>query len=188
MIRFPMLRIASNRVTLAGSAMGRQMLATLIGETKPVTEPTVAYIDFAGIDIATGSFLREAVLGVRDFRRNAIGALYPVVANANAVIEEELSDYLKDRNDAIWACSLDSAELASQPHILGALDAAHQTTLKLLLEHRLISAPELARLRPNEGIGVTAWSNRLATLTAKGIAMEFKSGKGKSFAPVMEAI
>ena len=60
--------------------------------------------------------------------------------------------------------------------------------MKLIAQHHRISAPELAKLRPDEGIGTTAWNNRLATLTAKGILMEFKSGKTKMFAPVMEAI
>lgn len=186
MIRYPVLSIASRKATLAGSAMGRQMLAQLIAMTVPVTAPTLAYIDFDGVDIATGSFLREAVLGFRDFSRNAIGTLYPVVANANAIIEEELDVYLKDRNDAIWACSLDTDDAASDPHILGELDSAQINTLKLISEHQPISAPELAKLRPDEGIGTTAWNNRLATLAAKGILMELKQGKTKMFSPVME--
>ena len=167
--------------------MGRQILASLISESVPVSQPTVAFLDFSGIDLATGSFLREAVLGFRDFSRNAMGALYPVVANANATIEEELSVYLKDRNDAIWACSLSEDCKVTGPHILGQLDMAQRTTLQLIVEYHRISAPELAKLRPDEGVGVTAWNNRLAALAAKGIVMEFKEGKTKSFAPVMEA-
>lgn len=166
--------------------MGRQMLASLIGETTTVSQPTVAFLDFSGIDLATGSFLREAVLGFRDFSRNAMGALYPVVANANGTIEEELSVYLKDRNDAIWACGLNERDEVIEPHILGQLDTAHRTTLQLIMDHHRISAPELAKLRPDEGVGVTAWNNRLAALAAKGIVMEFREGKTKSFAPVME--
>ena len=188
MIRYNMLSIASRKATLAGTAMGRQMLAKLIAETKPVTAPTLAYLDFKGVDIATGSFLREAVLGFRDFSRNAIGTLYPVLANANAVIEDELSVYLKGRNDAIWACALGEDDATLNPHILGELDAAQMRTLQLISEHRPISAPELAKLRPDEGIGTTAWNNRLATLAAKGILMEVKQGKTKLFTPVMETI
>ncbi len=187
MIRYKLLQIASSRTTLAGSAMGRQILASLISETVPIGRPTVAFLDFGGIDLATGSFLREAVLGFRDFSRNAMGALYPVVSNANGTIEEELSVYLKDRNDAIWACSLSEVDQVTEPHILGQLDGAHRATLELAMEHHRISAPELARLRPEEGVGVTAWNNRLATLAAKGIVMEFREGKTKSFVPVMEA-
>lgn len=187
MIRYPILSIASSRSTLAGSAMGRQMLALLIGETKAVTEPSVSFLDFSGVDIATGSFLREAVLGFRDFSRNAIGMLYPVVANANAVIEEELSDYLADRTDAMWACNLSNAGDITNAHLLGALDSAHAKTLRFIAEYRLISAPELAKLHPNEGVGPTAWNNRLATLSSKGIVMEMKSGKTKTFSPVLDA-
>jgi len=186
MIRYPILSIASSRATLAGTAMGRQMLAQLISETKPITTPSVAYLDFKGVDIATGSFLREAVLGFRDFSRNAIGMLYPVVANANATIEEELAVYLKDRSDAIWACALDDDDSVCDPHILGELDSAQTSTLQLIFDHRPISAPELAKLRPDVGIGTTAWNNRLATLNAKGILMELKQGKTKLFTPVME--
>ena len=186
MIRYPMLKIASSRATLAGTAMGRQMLAKLVAESRPVPEPTIAYLDFSGIDIATGSFLREAVLGFRDFSRSAIGTLYPVLANANATIEEELSVYLRDRNDAIWACALGDKG-PRKPHVLGELDAAQMTTLQLLVAHGPVSAPELAKLRESDGIGTTAWNNRLATLAAKGIAMELKTGRTKMFVPVMEA-
>jgi pimeloyl-ACP methyl ester carboxylesterase len=185
MIRYPIHSIAA-KATLAGTAMGRQMLAQLIAVTRPVNVPTVVYLDFGGIDIATGSFLREAVLGFRDFGRNAIGTLYPVLANANTTIEEELSVYLKDRNDAIWACSLSEDGAALSPHILGELDLSQMNTLQLISQHQPISAPELAKLRPTEGIGTTAWNNRLATLAAKGILMELKQGKTKLFAPVLE--
>jgi hypothetical protein len=188
MIRYAILEIASSRATLAGTAMGRQMLAQLIAVTNPVATPTVAYLDFRGVDLATGSFLREAVLGFRDFSRNAIGTLYPVLANANAVIEDELAVYLKGRNDAIWACSLSENGVASNPHILGELDSSQLGTLQLISEHQPISAPELAKLRPNEGIGTTAWNNRLSTLAAKGVVMELKQGKSKMFTSVMETV
>lgn len=188
MIRYPMLSSSIGSATLAGSAMGRQMLAHLIERTKPVTQPTVAFMDFEGIDIATGSFLREAVMGFRDFCRNAAGMIYPVVANANAAIEEELSTYLRGRNDAIWACEIDAEGDATNPRILGELDPAQISTIKLIGENHPISAPELARLRPEENIGVTAWNNRLATLSAKGMLKEMRKGKTKLFSPVMEFI
>lgn len=168
--------------------MGRQMLALLIGETKMIFEPSVALLDFTGVDIATGSFLREAVLGFRDFSRNAIGMLYPVVANANSAIEEELSDYLADRTDAMWACCLSHAGQITNPHMLGMLDSAHSKTLNYIAEHHPISAPDLAKIYPNEGIGPTAWNNRLAMLSAKGLVMELKDGKTKNFKPVLEVV
>ncbi len=188
MIRYPMLASPTCSATLAGSAMGRQMLAQLIEKTKPVASPTLAFLDFDRVDIATGSFLREAVMGFRDFCRSAAGMIYPVVANANATIEEELSTYLRGRNDAIWACNLDTQDCASNPHILGELDAGQMSTIQLIDKHHPISAPELAKLRPDDKIGTTAWNNRLATLAAKGMLKEVRHGKSKLFSPVMEAI
>ena len=188
MIRYPMLTSPAASATLAGSAMGRQMLAQLIEKTRPMPEPTIAFLDFADVDIATGSFLREAVMGFRDFCRNAAGMIYPVVANANSTIEEELSTYLRGRNDAIWACSLDPECQASDPHILGELDAGQMNTIQIISQHHPISAPELAKLRPDDKIGTTAWNNRLATLSAKGMLKEMRHGKTKLFSPVMETI
>lgn len=188
MIRYPMRASQASSKTLAGSAMGRQMLAHLIENTKPVAQPTIAFLDFEGVDIATGSFLREAVMGFRDFCRNAAGMIYPVVANANANIEEELSTYLRGRNDAIWACSADANGRAADPRILGELDAAQISTIQLIGKYHPISAPELAKLRPDDKIGTTAWNNRLATLAAKGMLKEVRHGKTKLFSPVMEAV
>lgn len=187
-IRYPMLAGPNSSATLAGSAMGRQMLAHLIEKTKPVAQPAIAFLDFDGVDIATGSFLREAVMGFRDFCRNAAGSIYPVVANANANIEEELDMYLRSRNDAIWACTVDAQLIVSGPHILGELDAAQMSTIHLIGRHHPISAPQLAKLRPEDKIGTTAWNNRLATLAAKGMLKEVRQGKTKLFSPVMEAI
>lgn len=188
MTRYPMLPSSTGSATLAGSAMGRQMLAKLIENTKPVAQPTIAFLDFNGVDIATGSFLREAVMGFRDFCRNAAGTIYPVVANANPTIEEELATYLRGRNDAIWSCSIDADGRAVNPHILGELDTTQLNTIQLIGKHHPVSAPELAKLRPDDNVGPTAWNNRLATLAAKGMLKEVRHGKIKLFSPVMEAI
>lgn len=153
-----------------------------------MAEPTLAFLDFADVDIATGSFLREAVMGFRDFCRNATGMMYPVVSNANETIEEELATYLRGRNDAIWACSLDGNDKATNPRILGELDSGQMGTIQLIAQHHPISAPELAKLRPDEKIGATAWNNRLATLSAKGMLKEVRHGKTKLFSPVLETV
>jgi hypothetical protein len=186
MIRHPMLASSNGSTMLAGSAMGRQMLAQLIEKTNPVEQPTIAFLDFGGVDIATGSFLREAVMGFRDFCRNAARTIYPVVANANATIEEELATYLRGRNDAIWACNVDVSGTTADPHILGELDLAQLSTIYFIAKHHPISAPQLAKLRPNDKIGATGWNNRLAILATKGMLKEVRHGKTKLFSPLME--
>src|SRR3546814_12786302 len=107
-----------------------------IEKTKPVAQPTLAFLDFAEVDIATGSFLREAVMGFRDFCRNAAGMIYPVVANANAIIEEELATYLRGRNDAIWACTPATDGTANKPPIPGQLAAGQLHTINTITPHQ----------------------------------------------------
>jgi hypothetical protein len=43
--------------------------------------PTLALLDFSGVAVATASFLRESVIGFRDYARQALPNIYPVVAN-----------------------------------------------------------------------------------------------------------
>jgi hypothetical protein len=62
------------------------------------------------------------------------------------------------------------------------------STIQLIAQHHPISAPELAKLRPDDKIGTTAWNNRLATLSAKGMLKEVRHGKTKLFSPVMETV
>src|SRR3546814_20664286 len=64
----------------------------------------------------------------------------------------------------------------NKPHILGELDAGQMNTIQLIAAHHPISAPDLANLRPNDKIGTTAWNNRLATLSAKGLLKEVRPG------------
>jgi hypothetical protein len=49
-----------------------------------------------------------------------------------------------------------------------------------------VTAPELAARFPEENIGPTAWNNRLSGLAAKGLLVERKLGKTKSFSPLLE--
>jgi hypothetical protein len=62
------------------------------------------------------------------------------------------------------------------------------STIQIIGRHHPISAPELAKLRPDDNIGTTAWNNRLATLAAKGMLKEVRNGRAKLFSPVMETI
>ncbi|NJO33858.1 MAG: hypothetical protein HC869_12650 [Rhodospirillales bacterium] len=49
-----------------------------------------------------------------------------------------------------------------------------------------ITAPELAARFSHQGIGPTAWNNRLSALATKGLLVERKQGKSKSFSPLLE--
>lgn len=172
---------------LSGAQAGRQLLGKLVAAARPSAEPEPVYLDFDGVTVATASFLREGVTAFRDHVRATLPGLYPVIANASPSVSEELEFFLRHRKDAMWSCRLTPAGEVRDPKILGELDEAHRSTFDLVARLGTASAPSLAA-QSRENLTPTAWNNRLSSLAARGLLIERRSGKTKTFAPVLEAV
>ncbi len=172
---------------LAGAATGAEALARLIGHFADQHEPTVVILDFSGIDIATASFLREAVLGFRDYCRNSRESLYPVLAGLGVKVREELDGLLKLKGDAFILCDLTPKGAIKNAVVIGTLDTKQQDTLNAVLRVGKADAVSLAKNDPRTP-NPTAWNNRLAGLAAKGLLRETQNGRSKIYAPVVEAL
>lgn len=188
-MRLQIHALTENLAILSGAQSGRNLFSKLVAAAAPQDgEPAPVFLDFAGVTVATASFLRESVIAFRDYTRSTLPALFPVVANASASVTEELDFFLRHRKDAIWSCRLDKHGVLSEPRLLGELDEAHRTTFEMVIKLGSASAPTLAA-QSTEGAAVspTAWNNRLAFLAARGLLMERRGGKTKTFSPVLEA-
>lgn len=174
------------RTVLAGGMAGRKLLTALIATTPPPEEPTTLFLDFNGVEVATSSFLREAIIGFRDYTRLTLSDIYPVAANLAAPVLEELEFFLRARNDVFWVCDLDSNEWVNGARLLGDLDPAQRATFNAVRDLGVATAPELAARFSDQSIGPTAWNNRLSGLAAKGVLVERKVGKTKSFSSLLE--
>jgi hypothetical protein len=170
---------------LSGSAAGRKLLATLIDATPPGNAPEKLFLDFTGIEVATASFLRESVIGFRDFTRSSRQNIYPIVTNAAPVVLEELELFVKARGDVLWCCSLNTQGEVSEHRILGDLDPVQHKTFAMVNTMGAATAPDLATRFTDETIGPTAWNNRLSGLVAKGLLVEMRQGKVKVFRPLL---
>jgi hypothetical protein len=186
-LRLSILEFAGGHQVLSGVQAGRLLLGKLVSATRPPAEPEPAFLDFEGVSVATASFLRESVIAFRDHARATLLGLYPVIANATPAIVEELDLFLRHRKDAVWACGLTKEGKLRDLAIVGELDEAHSATLDLVRRLRTASAPSLAA-QSQESIAPTAWNNRLSHLAARGLLIERRSGKTKTFAPVLEAV
>ena len=171
---------------LAGSAAGRKLLATMIDSTPAATAPEKVFLDFAGIEVATVSFLRESVIGYRDFTRASRQNIYPIIANPEPNVLEELEHLVKARNDVLWCCWLDAHDKTVRQQFIGELDPVQRQTFDMVRELGMATAPELADRYPESAIGTTAWNNRLSGLAAKGLLVETRQGRTKTFRPVLE--
>lgn len=185
-MRHQLLKMMDGRSVLSGGMAGRKLLTALIAATPTVDMPTVVFLDFTGVEVATSSFLREAVIAFRDYARLSLANVYPVAANLASPVLEELEFFLRARNDVFWICDLDANDWVSGARFLGDLDPAQRATFDAVRDLGAVTAPELAVRFPNQSIGPTAWNNRLSGLAAKGLLVERKVGKTKSFSPLLE--
>lgn len=172
---------------LAGALSGRTALNRLLEETAgEPARPEPVFLDFSGIDVATASFLRESVLAFRDIVRGRRSAFYPVVANANEVVRDELMELLRPRGDVLMTCTLtdDGTVLDAAP--LGDLDPKQGLTFDLVRQHGETDAGALMRdYGESEGLKhTTAWNNRLAALAARGLIIEQSYGRAKRYRPI----
>jgi hypothetical protein len=120
--------------------------------TPSVDVPTATFLDFKGVAVATSSFLREAVIGFRDYARLSLVNVYPVAANLEPADLEELEFFLRSRNDVIWACDLDETERVNGARLLGDLDPAQRMTFDAVRELGAVTAPELAARFPDQWV------------------------------------
>lgn len=178
--------LMEGQTLLSGAIPGRRLLSLLIARTPSSDVPTPAFLDFTDVEITTASFLREAVIGFRDYARQSLRNIYPVVANPAPAVAEELEFFARARSDVLWSCDLDAEGKITDARLVGELDAGQRLTFDAALQSGTITAPELATRFAGQQIGPTAWNNRLSALATKGLLVERKHGKSKSFSPLLE--
>jgi hypothetical protein len=180
------LRALADIPVLSGALNGRTMLGKLLelAAAEPA-QPEPLFLDFAGVYVATSVYLRESVMALRDIIRGRHSMLYPVIANANETVREELLEVLKSRGSAVMACALSGEGEVTQAVPLGELDPKQGVTFKIVHEGGLTDAADLMRkYGAAEGIKQTAWNNRLAALAALGLVVELSEGRAKRYRPL----
>lgn len=176
---------------LSGALRGQQLLVKILPvlASEPMA-PEAVFLDFAGVEAATASFLRESVLAFRDMARGRRSNIYPVVANANEAVREDLAEVVKSRGGVLMACKLDEVGKVSEPRVIGELDPKQQLTFDLVRKRGETDAAELMREHgAGEIVGPTAWNNRLAGLVGLGLIIEdISSGRTKRYRPLLQGV
>lgn len=174
---------------LAGAREGAAMLAKLIELLGQGEDTQLAILDFRDIRVATGSYLRECVLGFRNYCRQRTPTNPVVIANADAVVAEELRSLLSAAGDALVTCELSETGVPKNGRVLGTLEEKQRATLDAVLRLGEADARALhEKFQRTESIGVTGWNNRLAALAEKGILIEEREGRAKRFRPVLKEL
>lgn len=185
-LRYRLLDVMNGQTVLSGAISGRQLLSALVAATSSSAEPSPVFLDFDGVEVATASFLRESVIGFRDYARRSLPNAYPVVANLSVAVAEELEFFVRARGDVLLSCVLGTNGEVTGSRLIGELDPAQRATFDAVREGGAVSAPELAQRHADVRIGSTAWNNRLSALADKGLLVERRHGRAKSFSSVLE--
>jgi hypothetical protein len=168
----------------AGRVDGRRTMVRTL-ESLERHGPLVV-LDFAGVDLATSSFLSEAVLRLRDHLRLGSPPASLVVSNLAEAVEEELGDLLTRSRQAMFAAD-QLGEQLTNTRLLGQLDEKLDETLRLVVARGDATASELhADTADDTPIGPTAWNNRLNSLADMSLLVESARGRTKRYRPVLE--
>lgn len=172
---------------LSGQPRGRLLFSKLVEAVQPQDEPMAVFLDFRGVNVATSSFLRAGVLAFRDHCVRMGLNLFPILANINDDIADDLKVMLEQRGDAFVACDIDDGGQASAIRVVGSLDEKQRLTLEAVIREGETDAATLkGKHEETEKIGTTGWNNRLSSLAEKGLVVEVKRGRGKLYRPVLE--
>ncbi|MGJ4932250.1 hypothetical protein ACQR1I_35470 [Bradyrhizobium sp. HKCCYLS2038] len=146
-------------------------------------------LNFEWVKVATSSFLRESVLAFRDMVRSRRSNFYPVAANVNADVREELEDLLTRRGGVLMSCVVRDDEVVEAAPI-GELDLKQRLTFDLVQERRETDAGELMRdfAATDPVKSPTAWNNRLSSLAMLGLIAEISQGRSKRYKPIFEGV
>ena len=180
------LREIAGREILAGAEFGREILGIMLNQidNDQKESPELVYVDFRCVEVATASFLREAVVEFRDVVRRRLRNHYPVIANANRSILDELNVLVEPSRNVIVSCTLDLEDRPIGYDLVGRLEDKQQVAFDLVIQLGEASASELRDAARSEGVSLNAWNNRLAALSKLGLVLEFSQGKSKSYQPL----
>jgi hypothetical protein len=185
-----MREVGKGRV-LAGALKGKTALGRLlqmVGAEPAAPKPL--FLDFKGIDVATASYLRESVVALRNMIRGRDSYYYPVIANPNEAVRDELFELARARGDVFMSCALGKDGKVNRIALIGDLEEKQKQTFELVHAHGETDAGELMRqYGEREKVRhATAWNNRLSALASAGLVMEMRHGRLKRYRPLFHGV
>jgi hypothetical protein len=188
-MRIRMREEVGNSSVLAGAMSGRDALARLLTLVKVEPgAPEPLFLDFESIEAATASYLRESIVAFRHVIRERDSHYYPVIANPNNEVRDELAELARARREVFVTCALADAGAVSDLELVGDLEEKQKLTFELVRKHGETDAGELMRKYGDlEKVRhTTAWNNRLSALAALGLLIETRHGRLKRYRPLFE--
>lgn len=182
---------AAGQQILSGASAGRATFVSIVDKIRCEPEgPTPLMLSFEGIEVATASYLREAVFALKGYMRSSGSKYYPVVANANPSVLEELAVIADARKEPILSVRVEGSGTVADQKVIGVLDPKQATTFDRVTKLRRTTAGEMKEMfgAEEDAVAPTVWNNRLAALAAQGLILERARGRAKFYEPLFPEV
>lgn len=170
-----------DRDFLAGAQAGRRFGQELLAIGRDLVRPCVCVVDFTGTMVATGSWLREAILRVNWTAPQQTPHLYLGLAGCSDDLEEELQLLLESTGNLLTLVDLDQRKPV-RARVLGNLTGVLRDAFGTLCRLGRVSASDL--VIDGSGLSASAWNNRLSSLHERRILATERPGLARYYEPL----
>jgi hypothetical protein len=173
-VRVVNLRAVTGDPSLAGREKGEAHFPMLASYLEP---PGPVVLDFSGVQVVTTSYFFAALWPFWT-REDADGpSTFPLIANANPDVTEELDFVMKHRRIAAWRGRWNGDTFAPDGH-LGVVDDSLSLVIRRAREAGSVTAAELSKV---DNTNATAWSNRLASFNKQRLLRRRQLGRTQPY-------
>lgn len=169
--------------TLQGRPLGRKHYPRLCEVLADVSPGDVALLDFAEVEIVTGSWINEALVPLLRWAADERNDIFPVVLNFDPAWLDELQMVAEWTHNCFLVAR--GRNLPKSASLVGSLDVGQKATLVAVVKGAEVTG---AALDGKDGVKGTAWNNRLKDLYQKRLVRREKRGREQVYSPVVAEI
>jgi len=177
------LKKFAERGFLRGRPQGRSHFAELCAILSNASAGEVVFLDFTGVKAVNGSWLNAAIGELFRWASEERNNVFPVLTHFPVDDLDEL--------ELVAQINVQAYPVAEKPEtplhlirLIGPLDEALRSTLLAVIERGEATGADLGAEIEEEGIGATAWNNRLKDLFDLRLLNRRKRGRRQLYSAV----
>jgi hypothetical protein len=171
---------------LLGRTAGKRDFAMLCGEMAHAAQGEPIVLDFAGVEVLTGSWANSALVPLYKWASSDDNNVFPLIYG----IEREWLDDLRLIAEWNHHCYLLVSQKKESPRsamLLGTLEPGQRATLEAVQRFGEVTGVQLKQ-DIHDGVEATAWNNRLRDLFDKRLIRREKRGREQVYSSLAKEI
>jgi hypothetical protein len=171
---------------LLGRTAGKRDFATLCGEIAQAAQGEAVVLDFAGVEVLTGSWANSALVPLYRWASDDDNNVFPLIYG----IDREWRDDLRLIAEWNHHCYLLASQKKESPRsavLIGSLESGQRSTLDAVQTFGEVTGVQLEQ-DIHDGVQATAWNNRLRDLFNKRLIRRERRGREQVYSRLAQEI